>query len=270
MGNCIICGIPVDGEICESHEEDVVFEFHGNAASQLTPSRYYRGTVDGYADFGVFVDVGDHVTGLLHRSEARSTTREPRLGARRRGIRPGTRRSRQRQRRPRLVDPPARTRVPRAANRDGRRRVPARRVRGWSRRSIGLGDRTGHRRRRRSRGRCRLRRRRQGAEPRRGHHDGGRRRRKRFRLDRDGGRVDSGRRQRRAREEPALNRTTIDAIDDQVGTVVRLEGEIVGVRQTSGPTVFELRDETGTVECAAFEEAGVRAYPPSTSTTSSP
>src|SRR6056297_1963071 len=69
MGNCIICGTPVDGEICESHEEDAVFEFRGTSASQLTPGRYYRGTVDGYADFGVFVDIGDHVTGLLHRSE---------------------------------------------------------------------------------------------------------------------------------------------------------------------------------------------------------
>ena len=69
MGNCIICGTPADGEICQSHEEDVAFEFEGDSPSQLTPGRYYRGTVDGYADFGVFVDLGDHVTGLLHRSE---------------------------------------------------------------------------------------------------------------------------------------------------------------------------------------------------------
>ncbi len=61
--------------------------------------------------------------------------------------------------------------------------------------------------------------------------------------------------------EPALKRTTIESIENQVGNVVHLEGEITGVRQTSGPTVFELRDETATVECAAFEEAGVRAYP---------
>jgi len=61
--------------------------------------------------------------------------------------------------------------------------------------------------------------------------------------------------------EPALTRTTIESIENKVGSIVRLEGEITGVRQTSGPTVFELRDETGTVECAAFEEAGVRAYP---------
>jgi len=107
MGNCIICGTPVGGEICQSHEEDAVFEFRGTTASQLTPDRYYRGTVDGYADFGVFVDIGDHVTGLLHRSELdqrlESLDWEPGddvfvqvLDVRR-----------QRQRRPRLVDPPA-------------------------------------------------------------------------------------------------------------------------------------------------------------------
>jgi len=43
--------------------------------------------------------------------------------------------------------------------------------------------------------------------------------------------------------------------------VVQLEGEIASVRQTGGPTIFELSDETGTVDCAAFEAAGVRAYP---------
>ncbi|MFB6311055.1 MAG: S1 RNA-binding domain-containing protein, partial [Salinirussus sp.] len=69
MGSCIICGTSVDGRICDLHEEDVVFEFRGDRPSQLTPGRYYRGTVDGYADFGVFIDIGDSVTGLLHRSE---------------------------------------------------------------------------------------------------------------------------------------------------------------------------------------------------------
>ena len=69
MGSCIICGTSVDGHICGSHEEDVVFEFEGSRANQLTPGRFYRGSVDGFADFGVFVDIGDSVTGLLHRSE---------------------------------------------------------------------------------------------------------------------------------------------------------------------------------------------------------
>src|SRR5699024_809954 len=69
MGSCIICGTSTDGYICESHEEDVAFEFEGSHANQLTPGRFYRGSVDGFAEFGVFVDIGDSVTGLLHRSE---------------------------------------------------------------------------------------------------------------------------------------------------------------------------------------------------------
>jgi RecJ-like exonuclease len=70
MGTCIICGTPVDGgHVCESHQEDVLFEFRGNNAAQLVPNRFYEGTVDGYADFGVFVDIASGVTGLLHRSE---------------------------------------------------------------------------------------------------------------------------------------------------------------------------------------------------------
>ena len=70
MGSCIICGTPVDGgHVCDSHQEDVIFEFRGNHASQLIDNRFYSGTVDGYADFGVFIDLAPGVTGLLHRSE---------------------------------------------------------------------------------------------------------------------------------------------------------------------------------------------------------
>jgi RecJ-like exonuclease len=53
----------------------------------------------------------------------------------------------------------------------------------------------------------------------------------------------------------------VDSLDDRVGQSVRLTGEIVQIRQTGGPTIFQLRDGTGVVPCAAFEEAGVRAYP---------
>ena len=70
MGSCIICGTPVDdGHVCQSHQEDVLFEFRGDHASQLVSDRFYKGTVDGYADFGVFIDIAPGVTGLLHRSE---------------------------------------------------------------------------------------------------------------------------------------------------------------------------------------------------------
>jgi RecJ-like exonuclease len=61
--------------------------------------------------------------------------------------------------------------------------------------------------------------------------------------------------------EETPDRVAIASLSDRVGETVRLEGEVVGVRQTSGPTVFELRDGTGVVDCAAFVEAGVRAYP---------
>ena len=42
---------------------------------------------------------------------------------------------------------------------------------------------------------------------------------------------------------------------------VHLEGEIVQIKQTGGPTIFQLSDESGVVPCTAFEEAGVRAHP---------
>ena len=69
MGECIICGTSTEGHICDSHQEDAVFEFKGNRPDQLTPGRFYQVTVDGYAEFGVFVDLSDRVTGLLHRSK---------------------------------------------------------------------------------------------------------------------------------------------------------------------------------------------------------
>ncbi|WP_181685860.1 DHH family phosphoesterase [Halorhabdus salina] len=52
-----------------------------------------------------------------------------------------------------------------------------------------------------------------------------------------------------------------DDLEAQVGESVRLDGEIVQVRQTGGPTIFQVRDGDRIVPCAAFEQAGVRAYP---------
>ncbi|MDN5308895.1 MAG: hypothetical protein PWP14_289 [Methanolobus sp.] len=46
-----------------------------------------------------------------------------------------------------------------------------------------------------------------------------------------------------------------------VGTSVRVEGEIIQVKQTAGPTIFTIADETGQISAAAFESAGERAYP---------
>jgi RecJ-like exonuclease len=48
---------------------------------------------------------------------------------------------------------------------------------------------------------------------------------------------------------------------DKIGKTVAIEGEISQIKQTSGPTIFTIVDETGTQNAAAFIEAGVRAYP---------
>jgi len=57
--------------------------------------------------------------------------------------------------------------------------------------------------------------------------------------------------------------TTVRIADlsSKVGKTVAIEGEIAQVKQTSGPTIFTILDETGTQNAAAFVEAGVRAYP---------
>ncbi|GAD52469.1 recJ like exonuclease [Halarchaeum acidiphilum MH1-52-1] len=59
----------------------------------------------------------------------------------------------------------------------------------------------------------------------------------------------------------SYDRVAAGALAGRVGDTVHIEGEVVQVKQTGGPTVFRIRDESGTVPCTAFEEAGVRAYP---------
>ncbi|MUV88708.1 RecJ like exonuclease [Halapricum sp. CBA1109] len=54
---------------------------------------------------------------------------------------------------------------------------------------------------------------------------------------------------------------TVESIDDHVGETVTLTGQVAQINQTGGPTIFQVRDGTGVVPCAAFEDAGVRAYP---------
>jgi RecJ-like exonuclease len=48
---------------------------------------------------------------------------------------------------------------------------------------------------------------------------------------------------------------------DAVGETVHVEGRVLQIKQTGGPTIFQVRGATGVVPCAAFEEAGVRAFP---------
>jgi len=56
-------------------------------------------------------------------------------------------------------------------------------------------------------------------------------------------------------------RTAIGTLEERTGADVTVEGAVVQIKQTSGPTVFTVRDETGVVGAPAFEAAGVRAYP---------
>jgi len=57
--------------------------------------------------------------------------------------------------------------------------------------------------------------------------------------------------------------TTVQVADlaGKIGKTVAIEGEVAQIKQTSGPTIFTIVDETGTQNAAAFIEAGVRAFP---------
>jgi RecJ-like exonuclease len=248
MSSCIICGSSVDGRICDLHQEDVVFEFHGTQADQLTVDRYYRGTVDGYAEFGVFVDIGDSVTGLLHKSELDqrldSLDWEPGddVFVEVKNVRDNgnvdlgwsIRQDESAFRGTLIDDPDAGTErlveeddgsTEEAGETDGGRASSAVDPSSVERSTTGTG----------------------GAAGTSGGTDGD---------DEPGtGSTATG------STPPDPEQVTIDSLPDYVGEWARVEGEITSARQTSGPTVFELRDETGTVDCAAFEEAGVRAYP---------
>ncbi|GAD51413.1 hypothetical protein MBEHAL_0173 [Halarchaeum acidiphilum MH1-52-1] len=253
MGSCIICGASTDGYICETHEEDVVFEFRGSTPEQLTPGRYYQGHVDGFAEFGVFVDVGENVTGLLHKSEI-----PKRLEAL--GWEPGDTayvkvedvhgngnvdlawsiRQSEREFRGLLIDDPdAPTNAELPA--DEEEAPPAADEPDVTEEAAERGEETGE----------------EAAAP-----EGGEAEAETAAEAEEAGASEEG--VAEEAEEPAAEevvRVPIDALEEEVGEVVAVEAEITGVRQTSGPTVFELTDETGTVDAAAFVEAGVRAYP---------
>jgi RecJ-like exonuclease len=239
MGSCIICGTSVDGRVCELHEEDVVFEFRGSSPDELTANRYYRGTVDGYAEFGIFVDIGDSVTGLLHKSELDrrldSVELEPgdTVYVQVQNVRDNgnvdlgwsIRQDKSRFRGALIDDPDADEELlDEAAGADDDapvRHTPS----GGSPDAEQTEDAT------------------EETES----------------ADDSQEAQSHQQEQDEALAEP--EDVTIDELSECVGQRVRIEGEIETARQTSGPTVFELRDETGTIECAAFEEAGVRAYP---------
>jgi RecJ-like exonuclease len=260
MGSCIICGTSVDGRICDLHQEDVVFEFRGRRPDELTPGRYYRGSVDGFAEFGVFVDIGESVTGLLHKSEldqrldsldwdAGDTVFVQVKSVRDNGnidlgwsIRQG-----EAEFRGTLIDDPDNDGAILKEDADETETDESDSTEESS--DSGVGQ----------------------PEPRETEPDTD----DEQAASADTEEADETSETEKETEteqsmetaEPATQtpaeavEATISELGDKVGSLVRIEGEIADARQTSGPTVFELRDETGTVDCAAFKEAGVRAYP---------
>lgn len=70
------------------------------------------------------------------------------------------------------------------------------------------------------------------------------------------------------RTETVVHEPTVSRVRGLTpGDEVTVEGEVVQAKQTGGPTIFAVADASGVVSCAAFEEAGVRAYPRSRSAT---
>ena len=59
----------------------------------------------------------------------------------------------------------------------------------------------------------------------------------------------------------SIPRTLINKLEEKKGKIVRIDGEVQQIQQTSGPTIFIISDESGTTEIAAFDKAGERSYP---------
>jgi RecJ-like exonuclease len=248
MGSCIICGTPADGAICESHEQDVLFEFTGDNPNQLTSGRYYRGTVDGFAEFGVFVNVGDRVTGLLHKSEldrrldSLDWDQGDEVFVQVTGVRDNGNvdlgwsiRQSERGFRGKLIDDPERGAVvPDEA--DEADEVDSDDQQATTDGAGATGTQSADEAESAAE-----------TEP---------------ATETDQQTADqqtAGLETAETEADPS--RVQIATLSDRVDDEVRIEGEVVGARQTSGPTIFEVRDESATVDCAAFVEAGVRAYP---------
>ncbi|WP_353634043.1 OB-fold nucleic acid binding domain-containing protein [Halobacterium sp. NMX12-1] len=261
MGTCIICGSSTDGRVCDTHEEDVAFEFRGDSPDELTPGRYYQGTIDGFADFGVFVDIGDSVTGLLHRSEVPGRLESLGWDAGdevyvqvtdvhdNENVDLGwSIRQDDRDFRGHLVDDPhaeSDAELPdeeeeETSTADGGTPVPEEteepaeaEAESESADDAEAADPEP-----------------EAAEPEAAEE---------HETEDEPTTDDAAAEASDADDEPA--RVPIADLGDHVDERVAVEGEVANARQTSGPTVFELADETGAVDCAAFVEAGVRAYP---------
>ncbi|OYR54861.1 DNA-binding protein [Halorubrum sp. Ea1] len=309
MGSCIICGVDVDGggRICDPHQEDVVFDYRGNSPDQLVSDRFYRGVVDGYAEFGVFVDLAPGVTGLLHRSELDrrldSLDWEPGdevfvqvKGVRDNGnidlawsIRQADREFRgvlvqdgdteflpeedgddageEATEDDRATDETTEDVVDETTENEGAVDETTEDVADETTENEGAVDETTEDAADETEG--------DAADDATGPDETG---------DADEGEsvdaepvedaTDAEESASSESESPDATdddepdeldddreRVEIGTLSEAVGDAVRIDGEVVGVRQTGGPTVFEVRDETGVVDVAAFVEPGVRAYP---------
>jgi len=61
--------------------------------------------------------------------------------------------------------------------------------------------------------------------------------------------------------EKQIPRRKTTELTKYLGKLTHISGEVIQIKQTGGPTIFSISDEDGTVQCAAFEKAGERAYP---------
>ena len=294
MGTCIVCGSTTDGHICDTHEEDVVFDFRGNSPNELTAGRFYRGTVDGFAEFGVFVDVGDAVTGLLHRSEIPGRVESLEWDAgdevfvqvtdvhENGNIDLGwSIRESMRDFRGELVDDPANDssaellddedngddETEPAASEADEHTEPADATGDTDTETADGGQHVEETRARSSDASFEFaggdteddsdEDERAGADGASEHDD-----EPATDTEQTGAAAPSDH-EPVADDAQSEGRPTvkIDDLEDYVDDAVTVEAEVASARQTSGPTVFELADETGIVDAAAFKEAGVRAYP---------
>jgi len=276
-----------------THEEDVWFDFRGSDPHQLKPGRFYRGTVDGYADFGVFVDLAKGVTGLLHRSELdqrlESLDWEPgdTVFVQVKNVRDNgnvdlgwsIRQSESEFRGARIHDPDGDL-DDEPIEMGSSSTEPVRHTPG---KTFSSSERT------RSEP--------SESETEEAESETGEAEPETEEAEPEAGEAEPETEQaaepETAPEEPEetatasasgsaaamaepekaeglaaepeptgdRERVRVTDLSDSVGETVRIEGEIVGARQTGGPTVFEVRDETAVVDCAAFVEPGVRASP---------
>jgi len=299
MGSCIICGVDVDGRICDPHQEDVVFDFRGDEPDQLVDNRFYRGVVDGYAEFGVFVDLAPGVTGLLHRSELDrrldSLDWEPGddVFVQVKGVRDNGNidlawsiRQADREFRGVLIQDgdteyqpgeddeseqaeseetePTGSDASGAAVEEDDEDESGTEADAEATADVDEADEDAS----------------ETAET-----DADESTTEAAAVDEVAAETDDGDEadgssdddaqetvaadteadEDAEESEDALDedreRVGIGTLDDAVGDAARIDGEVVSVRQTGGPTVFEVRDETGVVDVAAFVEPGVRAYP---------